>query len=89
LGFFKLFFYYNQSRRAKIIKRNFKQAKIQYFYLTSLVASLITGKPGFKILLRLCEFIDAILLKLPLIRRQAWMVLIELEQPIKQDFDSV
>jgi hypothetical protein len=48
-----------------------------------LVASLIAGKPGFKTLLRFCELIDAILLKLPIIRRQAWMVLIELEQPIK------
>jgi 2-polyprenyl-3-methyl-5-hydroxy-6-metoxy-1,4-benzoquinol methylase len=65
------------------IKRNFKRTKIHYFYLTSLVASLIAGKPGFKTLLRFCELIDAILLKIPLIRRQAWMVLIELEQPIK------
>jgi ubiquinone/menaquinone biosynthesis C-methylase UbiE len=65
------------------IQRNFKRTKIHYFYLTSLVASLIAGKPGFKTLLRFCELIDAILLKLPLIRRQAWMVLIELEQPIK------
>lgn len=66
------------------IKRNFKRAKIHYFYLTSLAAALLSGKPGFRLLLNCCQFIDSIVLKLPGIRRQAWMVLIELEQPIKR-----
>ncbi|BAZ44423.1 type 11 methyltransferase [Chondrocystis sp. NIES-4102] len=65
------------------IQRNFKIANIHYFYLTSLIASLIAGKPGFNILLRCCQLIDAVLLKLPVIKKQAWMVLIELEQPLK------
>ncbi|MEM8827945.1 MAG: class I SAM-dependent methyltransferase [Cyanobacteria bacterium P01_G01_bin.19] len=65
------------------IKANFKQSKIQYFYLTSLAASLIANKPGFAALLGFCQWLDSILLKLPGIRQQAWMVLIELEQPIK------
>ena len=65
------------------IKSNFQRSKIRYFYLTSLGASLIAGKPGFEALLNFCESLDNILLKLPGIRRQAWMVLIELEQPIK------
>lgn len=67
----------------KAIKSNFKHTEIRYFYLTSLIASLIAGKPGFNTLLRFCEFADSILLKLPGVRQQAWMVLIELEQPIK------
>ena len=71
------------EKDLKSIKCNFKQAKIHYFYLISLVASLLSGKPGFKPLLNCCQFIDSILLKLPGIRQQAWMVLIELEQPIK------
>ena len=77
------------EKDLKAIQGNFKQTKIHYFYLTSLIASLIAGKPGFKTLLRGCEFIDSILLKLPVIRQQAWLVLIELEQPIKQNNPSV
>ena len=65
------------------IASKFKQSKISYFYLTSLVASLIAKKPGFEVLLSFCQQIDRILLKLPIIKQQAWMVLIELEQPIK------
>ena len=68
----------------KAIKRNFGQAQIHYFYLISLFACFFVGKPGFKSLLRCCELIDSFLLKLPVIRSQAWMVLIELKRPIKQ-----
>ena len=71
------------ERDLKAIKSKFKQSKIHYFYLTSLVASFIANKPGFKILLHCCELIDSILLRIPGIRQQAWLVLIELEQPIK------
>lgn len=67
----------------KAIASNFKQSKINYFYLTSLAASFIANKPGFETLLSCCSWLDRILLKLPGIKQQAWMVLIELEQPIK------
>lgn len=60
---------------------SFKEVKIKYFYLTSLAASLIAGKPGFKTLLNCLEFLDSLLLKLPFIKQQAWLVLIELSQP--------
>ena len=71
------------SKDLKAIASNFQQSKVSYFYLTSLGASLIAGKPGFKLLFNICNFIDSILLKIPGIKQQAWMVLIELEQPIK------
>lgn len=71
------------SKDLKAISSKFKQSQISYFYLTSLAASLIAGKPGFKSLLSLCQFMDSILLQIPGIKQQAWMVLIELEQPIK------
>ena len=67
----------------KKIEHKFKHSKISYFYLTSLAACFAAGKPGFKTLLRCCEAIDSILLRLPVIQQQAWLVLIELEQPIK------
>ncbi len=71
------------NKDLKAIESNFKRSKIHYFYLTSLAASFIAKKPGFKILLNICQVLDSILLKLPGIKQQAWMVLIELEQPIK------
>jgi SAM-dependent methyltransferase len=71
------------NQDLKAIKSKFKQSKIHYFYLTSLAASFIARKPGFKILLSCCQWLDSILLRLPGIKQQAWMVLIELEQPIK------
>ena len=71
------------SKDLKAIASNFKQSKIHYFYLTSLAASFIARKPGFKTLLGCCQWLDSVLLKLPGIKQQAWMVLIELEQPIK------
>lgn len=63
--------------------QHFQQVKIQYFYLTSLAASFLVGKPGFNTILKGLEFIDLALLKLPLIKKQAWLVLIELSEPIK------
>lgn len=71
------------------IKSNFKKSRIRYFYLTSLISTLIAGKPGFKTLLYCCELLDSVLLKLPGIRQQAWMVLIELEQPINDQKQSI
>ena len=71
------------SKDLRAIASNFKQSKIHYFYLTSLAASFIAKKPGFETLLNCCLWLDSILLKLPGIKQQAWMVLIELEQPVE------
>ena len=64
-------------------KQHFHQVNIRYFYLASLGASFIAGKPGFNFALKFLELLDSALLKLPGIKKQAWMVLIELSQPIK------
>ena len=63
--------------------QHFHQVNIQYFYLTSLAASFVAGKSGFNTVLKSCELLDSVLLKLPLIKKQAWIVLIELSKPIK------
>ena len=64
-------------------KQHFQQVNIRYFYLASLGASFWAGKPGFNLVLKSLELLDSALLKIPGIKRQAWMVLIELSQPIK------
>lgn len=71
------------NRDLQALKANFHNSQISYFYLTALGASLLAGKPGFKVLLRGCQWLDRILLTIPGIRQQAWMVLIELENPKK------
>lgn len=71
------------AKDLKLISRNFKEVSIRYFYLTSLAASFIVGKPGFKACLKFLELVDSFLLKLPFVKQQAWLVLIELSQPIK------
>ena len=63
--------------------QHFHFLNIQYFYLTSLGASFIAGKPGFHTVLKSLELLDSALLKLPLIKKQAWIVSIELSKPIK------
>ena len=63
--------------------QHFQQVNIQYFYLTSLAASFIAGKPGFHTVLKSLELLDSALLKLPWIKKQAWIVSIELSKPIK------
>ncbi|MEM7590037.1 MAG: class I SAM-dependent methyltransferase [Cyanobacteria bacterium P01_A01_bin.83] len=67
------------------LKQHFHHANIQYFYFTSLAASFMVGKPGFSAVLKFLELVDSALLKLPLIKKQAWLVLIELSQPISKD----
>ena len=63
--------------------QHFEQVNIQYFYLTSLGASFVAGKPGFNTILKSLELLDSALLKLPWIKKQAWIVSIELSKPIK------
>ena len=63
--------------------QHFHQVNIQYFYLTSLAASFIAGKPGFNTVLKSLELLDSALFKLPFVKKQAWIVSIELSKPIK------
>ena len=65
------------------LSSNFHNVEIQYFYLTSLAASFIAGKPGFNSVLKSLEFLDSILFKLPGVKKQAWLVLIQLSEPKK------
>ena len=63
--------------------QHFEQVNIQYFYLTSLGASFIAGKPGFNTVLKSLELLDSALFKLPFLKKQAWIVSIELSKPMK------
>ncbi|MBE9046133.1 class I SAM-dependent methyltransferase [Pleurocapsales cyanobacterium LEGE 10410] len=71
------------DRDLAFFGQHFRQINIKYFYLTSLAASFIAGKPGFNTVLKSLELLDSVLLKLPIVKKQAWMVLIELSEPLK------
>lgn len=71
------------DRDLAFLGQYFHHVKIQYFYLTSLSASFLAGKPGFNLVLKCLELLDSALLKLPFLQKQAWLVLIELSHPIE------
>ena len=61
----------------------FNKVKVRYFHLFALGAIPFRKTFFFKPLLKLAEFIDNIILRIPLIRRWAWVAVIELSEPKK------
>ena len=60
----------------EVISRHFSAAEVEHFHLTSLGSVPFTKLPGFRLLRRLLELVDAVLFKLPWIRRFAWIAVI-------------
>ena len=60
----------------------FHEARIHYYAFCTLMAVPFRALPGFKGLLTVLEFFDRILLCLPFIKRQAWMVVVQLDWPV-------
>ncbi len=61
----------------------FNKVKVRYFHLFALAAIPFRKTPVFKPLLACMEFLDNIILRIPLIRRWAWVAVIELSEPKK------
>ena len=62
----------------------FHEAHIYYFVLCALMAVPFRALPGFKGLLAILEWFDGILLRLPFMKRQAWLVIVQLERPLSK-----
>lgn len=62
--------------------------KVKYFYLTSILASLLVGYPCFKIILGCLKYLDGLLFKISFLRYQTWQVLIALSEPVKSYVDE-
>ena len=60
----------------------FHEARFDYYAFCTLLAVPFRALPGFKWLLSVLEFFDRILLRLPFIKRQAWLVVIQLDRPL-------
>lgn len=59
----------------------FEQIELYFFNLATLIAVPFRGLPGFNPLLSILEKIDSVLLRLPAIKWQAWMVFFILSKP--------
>ena len=59
----------------------FNRVETTYFHLATLAAVPFRGRRGFEGLLRVLHALDEALFRLPLLRRQAWMVIVTLAEP--------
>lgn len=62
-------------------KEYFGQVKAQFFHLATLAAVPFRNTFAFDALLGVLESIDNVLLKIPVVREQAWMVVFQLSDP--------
>jgi len=67
----------------KKAKDYFDGVEVYYFHLVSWLAFPFLNLPGGKLLLKLLEFIDKILLKVPFLRKYAFKVVFVFSQPKK------
>lgn len=67
----------------KMIKRYFNELEIHYFHLVSWLVFPFLNLPFGKTLLKLFEFIDRILLKVPFLRKYAFKIVFILKKPKK------
>lgn len=63
------------------IARHFVRAEFRFFHLTSLAAVPFRKIPGFGALLEVLEALDRQLFRVPFLRKQAWIAVLELEGP--------
>jgi SAM-dependent methyltransferase len=70
------------DKDLKMLEKYFRKVEIEYFYFTALIASFFVGFPGFNLLLKILEFIDKQLFKVPLLQKQAWVIVIKVSEPI-------
>lgn len=66
-----------------LAKRYFRHVELQFFHLATLAAVPFRRTPIFTPLLRVLEIVDSVLLRIPFVREQAWMVGFVLRDPIK------
>lgn len=68
----------------KMSRCYFAKIKMKFFHLATLVAVPFRNLPGFNTILKSLETLDQILLSIPLIKKQAWMIIFILSEPRKE-----
>ena len=69
----------------KTLTRHFQETDTRCFALCALLAVPFRGLPGFELLVRILERIDGLLFRLSFMRRQAWLVVVQLGHPLKNN----
>lgn len=62
-------------------KKYFRQVDVRYFYLATLAAIPFSGTPLFRPVMVIVEALDALLMRLPLIKLMAWQMVFTLKNP--------
>ena len=71
-----------RARDLQFLATYFRGARFHYYAICTLMCVPFRGLPGFGGLLRVMEWVDGMLLRLPWVKHQAWLVVIELEGPL-------
>lgn len=70
-----------KKKDIELAKRHFNKVKCHFFHLFTLLSVPFRNLPGFAGLLTLMEYLDSIILKLPILKWQAWQVVLVLSEP--------
>ena len=73
------------DRDLDTLRTRFARVDIRYFHLLSLAATPFRKLPGFATLRRCLETIDRGLFAIPFLRRQAWIAVITMAEPVGGD----
>ena len=65
-----------------VLSQSFQKVELRFFHLISLFAVPLRKLPGFSAAVRFLDRIDQLLFRLPILRRQAWIVVVEIRAPI-------
>jgi ubiquinone/menaquinone biosynthesis C-methylase UbiE len=76
-----------RMRDLALARRYFRHVDLRFFHLATLAAVPFSGTRVFKPLLTLLELLDSVLLRVPVLREQSWMVGFVLRDPIKSADD--
>ena len=76
------------ARDLAALTKAFHRTSFSYFALCVLAAVPFRKWPGYRLGLRTLELLDAAVLRLPFLRRQAWLVVISMHGPRKGQRDS-
>ena len=71
------------KKDLNLARRYFDKVEIKFFHLATIAAVPFRNTPIFNPLLTLGEKIDSVLLKIPIIQRQAWQIVLIFRKPKK------
>lgn len=69
------------KKDVELARRYFNKVDATFFHLATLAAVPLRGTPIFDFLLALTERIDNVILKIPIIQRQAWQIVLIFSSP--------